>query len=337
MRRGLVNLVVNQVLKDLSYIKPRINRYNKRYEYEAYEYDKGIYVIDVKGVKGFVNNRENILVSNFWALFIGTLRDADAGDVVDTGGGSYALRSSGNVNVDMAYLVYGSGVDPSYFTQYTLQSRKGFLASSIVIAYLSDRTRISVSGILPEDAYEIGVEQGLYDTGGGGHTTLLARTTGSFSRGKAVVYNIDFLYPWVRQIADLLFGTMIERNVIMIDINGVVFLSRTGADPNAGSVYLVLSSSSVSWSPSLYSIPSPLTPSSFYYDNFGSRSLRMTYIHGMMSPSSDIAVNTVALYQPIFRSDGSTTTSCHLVIPLSSPVTFYGNKNNLIVLRMITM
>jgi len=326
-----------ELLRDITSIKPRINRYNKRYEYEAYEYDKGIYIVDVGGVKPKSDGEKDLLLSNFWALFIGTLRDADAGDVVDTGGGSYALRSSGNVNVDMAYLVYGSGVDPSYFTQYTLQSRKGFLASSIVIAYLSDRTRISVSGILPEDAYEIGVEQGLYDTGGGGHTTLLARTTGSFSRGKAVVYNIDFLYPWVRQIADLLFGIMINRNVIMIDINGDVFLSRTFADPNAGSVYLVLSSSSVSWSPSLYSIPSPLTPTSFHNDILGSRSLRTTYIHGVMSPSSDIAVNTVALYQLIFRSDGSTTTSCHLVIPLSSPVTFYGNKNNLIVLRIIAM
>jgi hypothetical protein len=329
--------VSKELLRDITTIKPRINRYNKRFEYEAYEYDRGIYIVDVGGVKPRNNGDKDLLLSNFWALLIGILRDVNAGDVVDTGGTSYTIRSSGDVNAGMAYLAYGSGVDPSYFTQYSLQSRKGFLASSVDIAYLSDRTRISISGILPEDAYEIGIEQALYDTGIFIKTTLLARTTGSFSRGKAVVYNIDFLYPWVRQIGDLLFGTMIEKNVIMIDVNGVVFLSRTGADPNAGSVYLALSSSSVSWSPSLYNIPSPLTPSSFYYDNFGSRSLRMTYVHGMMSPSTDIAVNTIALYQPIFRSDGSTTTSCHLVIPLSSPATFYGNKNNLIVLRIITM
>jgi hypothetical protein len=329
--------VSKELLRDITSVKPRINRYNKRFEYSFYEYDKGVYIVDVGGVKLRSDGDKDLLLSNFWALLIGILRDAYVGDVVDIGGGSYALRSAGEVNAGIAYLAYGSGVDPSYFTQYSLQSRKGFLASSVDIAYLSDRTRISVSGILPEDAYEIGVEQSLYDSGGFVRTTLLARTTGSFSRGNAVVYNIDFLYPWVRQIADLLFGTMIDKNVIMVDVNGVVFLSRTGADPNAGSVYLVLSSSSVSWSPSLYNIPSPITPSLFYYDNFGSRSLRMTYIHGMMSPSSDIAVNTVALYQPIFRSDGTSMTVCHLIIPLSSPVTFYGNKNNLIVLRIIAM
>jgi hypothetical protein len=329
--------ISKELLRDITTIKPRINRYNKKFEYEAYEYDKGVYIVDVGGVKPRSDGDKDLLLSNFWALLIGILRDANVGDVVDIGGGSYTLRSAVDVNTGMAYLVYGSGVDPSYFTQYNLQSRKGFLASSVDIVYLSDRSRISVSGILPEDAYEIGVEQSLYDTPGYARTILLARTTGSFSRGKAVVYNIDFLYPWTRQIADLLFGTMIDKNVIMIDVNGVVFLSRTGADPNAGSVYLVLSSSSVSWSPSLYSIPSPITPSSFYCDNFGSRSLRMTYIHGMMSPSTDIAVNTVALYQPIFRSDGTSLTVCHLVIPLSSPVTFYGNKNNLIVLRIIAM
>jgi hypothetical protein len=329
--------ISKELLRDLTTIKPRINRYNKRYEYEAYEYDRGIYIVDVGGVKPKSNGEKDLLLSNFWALLIGTLRDANVGDTVDIGGGSYTIRSAGDVNSGMAYLVYGTGVDPSYFTQYSLQSRKGFLASSVDIAYLSDRTRISISGILPEDVYEIGVEQLLYDTGGYVRTILLARTTGSFSRGKAVVYNIDFLYPWVRQIGDLLFGTMIDKHVIMVDVNGVVFLSRTGADPNAGSVYLVLSSSPVTWSPSLYNIPSPLTPSSFYYDNFGSRSLRMTYVHGMMSPSTDIAVNTIALYQPIFRSDGTSMTVCHLVIPLSSPATFYGNKNNLIVLRIIAM
>jgi hypothetical protein len=329
--------ISKELLRDITSIKPRINRFNKRYEYEAYEYDRGIYIVDVGGVKPRDDGDKDLLLSNFWALLIGILRDANASDVVDIGGSSYTLRSSGDVNVDMAYLSYGTGVDPSYFTQYSLQSRKGFLASSVDIVYLSDRTRISVSGILPEDAYEVGVEQPLYDTGGYSRTILLVRTTGSFSRGNAVVYNIDFLYPWVRQIGDLMYGTMINRNVSMIDVNGAVFLSRTVGDPNAGSVYLVLSSSSVSWSPSLYNVPSPITPSAFYYDNFGSRSLRMTYIHGMMSPSFDIVVNTIALYQPIYRSDGSTTTSCHLVIPLSSPVTFYGNRNNLIVLRIIAM
>jgi len=335
--RGLVNLVVNQVLKDLSYIKPRINRYNKRYEYEAYEYDKGIYVIDVKGVKGFVNNRENILVSNFWALFIGTLRDADAGDVVDTGGGSYALRSSGNVNYNVANLVYGNRTAPEAFTQNALASGVGSISTTISISYLSDRTRIIFSGTLPADAYEIGVQQGLYDTGGGIRTTLLARKVGFWSKGSSINYFIDHSYPWVRQIGDLMYGAYRNADISVVRDDGATFTARTSGDFNAGSAYIVLSSSPVTWSPSLYNIPSPDTPVQYTHHKLDARIYRAVHFNAVYTPTSDTAINSIALYQSIYDTGGGSNTVCLLVIPLSSPATAYANRNNVFIIRIFAM
>jgi len=81
-RRGIAKYV-SEILEDIKLIKPRCDRFNKRLEYIPYEYDKGIYLIDVKGVKGVVEGYgENVLTSWWWALFLGLLTDSDAGDCV---------------------------------------------------------------------------------------------------------------------------------------------------------------------------------------------------------------------------------------------------------------
>jgi hypothetical protein len=337
MRRSLVNLVVNQVLKDLSYVKPRIHRYNKRFEYSFYEYDRGIYVIDVKGVKGSVNSRENILVSNFWALFLGLVGNLNAGDVVDTGGTSYTIRSSGDVNAAAAYLVYGSGTTSEAFTQNGLASRVGSISTTISISYLSDRTRIIFSGTLPADAYEIGVEQALYDAGGFTRTFLLARKVGFWSKGSSINYFIDYSYPWVRQIGDIMYGVHRDANTSVVRVDGSTFTARTSGDFNVDTAYMVLSSSLVTWSPSLYNIPSPVTPTQYTHSKLDARIYRAIHFNAVYTPLSDTAINTIALYQPIYDTAGGSNTVCLLVIPLSSPATAYANRNNVFIIRIFAM
>jgi len=337
MRRSLVNLVVNQVLKDLSYVKPKIHRFNKRFEYSFYEYDKGIYVIDVKGVKGFVNSRENILVSNFWALFIGLIRKANAGDVVDTGGTSRGLRSFGDVNAAPAYLVYGSGTTPEAFTQNGLASYVGSISTTISISYLSDRTRITFSGTLPGDTYEIGVQQDLFNAGGYRFTFLLARKVGFWSKGSSIRYFIDYSYPWTRQIGDIMYGVHSDANTSVVRVDGATFTARTSGEFSVGSAYIVLSSSSVSWSPSLYSIPSPITPVDYTHHKLDARIFRAVHFNAVYTPTSDTAINSIALYQSIYDTGGGSNTVCLLVIPLSSPATAYANRNNVFIIRIFAM
>ena len=337
MRRSLVNLVVNQVLKDLSYVKPMINRFNKRFEYSFYEYDKGIYVIDVKGVKGSVNGRENILVSNFWALLIGLIRNVNAGDTPSVSGLASDLRTSADVNAGAAYLVYGNGITPEAFTQIALASYVGSISTTISKSYLSDRTRIIFSGTLPADAYELGIYQMFINSAAQNTTTLLARKVGYWSKGSSINYFIDYSYPWVRQIGDLMYGVFGNADTSVIRVDGSTFTARTSADLNVDTAYIVLSSSPVTWSPSLYSIPSPIAPTQYAHHKLDTKIIRAVHFNAVYTPTSDTAINSIALYQPIYDTAGGSNTVCLLVIPLSSPATAYANRNNVFIIRIFAM
>lgn len=331
---------LSEIAEDIVYLKPRM-RMNNRLEYEPYEYDRGIYLVDVANIKGLVEagrrTEEDLLVSSFWALLIGLLRDANPGDVVGIGGGSYTLRATGDVNYGSAYLVYGTGTASEAFTDNALKSYSGSITTSITMAYLSDRTRVTLSGIVPATAYELGIYQTLYDTGGGANTTMLARKIGSWSANQAVSYYIDFFSPWVKQVGDLIYGILRNADVNTQRIDGTTITIRTSAEVNPGSAYLVISPTPVSWSPSLYGVPDAVTPSNYYTDILTSRYIRATIIHGLIAPSSDTQINTLGLYQSVYDSTGATHTVCWLVLPLSSPITLYAARNNLIVLRILAM
>jgi hypothetical protein len=327
---------IEELSKELLGLKPRlVNHRNRRSEYRVYEYDKGIYVVDVKNVKGYVAGEEDLLTSNWWALFLGSIRDTNPYDVVSISGSIYNLRSSEAPASGSAYLSYGTGTIPESFTDRSLVSRTDSISTSISIGYLSDRTRITLSGTLPASASELGIEQVLYDTGSSIHTTLLGRRTGSWSASQAIAWYIDFLQPWVRGIGDYMYGIHSRANITMVRIDGTSFTARTSGDSQSGSAYLVASSDLVSWDPTLHAISNAFSLSNYYADILNTRYTRATMIHGLYSPSQDIQVNTIGLYFPVYDATGASQTVCILVQPLSSPITFYASRNNLVVLRII--
>lgn len=336
----LTTLLDAETILEIFNTRPKL-KFNKRGELIPYEFDRGLYLLDVKGIRGSVKriseSDEDLLVSNFWALLLGTLREYNAGDVVTTAGYSYTLRSSGDATYGTAYLTYGIGTDPEYFTQIALATYKGSISTTISISYMNDRNRISLSGTLPDIAYELGIYQSLYDTAGYNYTTMLGRRTGSWSKGQAVIWNIDFLQPWVRAVADMLYGILLNANATMVDVTEASFTSRSSGDVNASSVWLVASPNAVTWSPSLTSIPNKVDLTTYYFDFLSNRVARMTYLLGTFTPSTDTQYNTVGLYQNIYDSGGGTHTCCMMVIPLSAPITFYANRNNLAILRIIVM
>jgi len=63
----------------------------------------------------------------------------------------------------------------------------------------------------------------------------------------------------------------------------------------------------------------------------------MMSIIGLIAPANDIEVNALALYQPIYDTTGATHTVCIAVLALASPITFYANRNNLVVWRIIAL
>jgi len=325
------------LLAGLNSVKPRPNAFNKRFEYRVYEYDRGVYVVDVSGVRGFVNGRGNMLLSNWWALLLGLLRNLNTGDVLDTGGAGYPLRSAGDVNAGAAVIDYGTGTTPVEFTQFRLASPAGTITPTIAVGYLTDRVRVSLSGTLPATAYELGVRQPLFDTGAYLRYTLLTRVTGSWAAGTGVVYNIDFTAPWVRAVGDMMYGIHSDINATMVRIDGASFTARTAADVNAGSIRLVASSEPVTWSPTLYSIPSPFELTNFYSDLLGTRLVRMVQLAGLISPAADTTVNTLALYQDIFDTAGIAHTVCMAALPLATPITLYAGRNNIVIWRIVAL
>jgi len=338
----LTKLLDAETILEVFRTKPRI-RFNKRGELIPYEFDKGLYLLDVKGIRGSVKGLsegdEDLLVSNFWALLLGTLRDVDVGDVVDAGGAAYGLRTRAGAPAGSAYLAFGSGTDPEYFTQYNLVSWRASITTTISISYMSDRNRVSLSGTLTGDAYELGIFQVLYDTAStpGTHTTMLGRRTGTWRSGQAVVWNIDFLQPWVRSVADVLYGIFRRADVTMVDVTDASFTAKTSGDLNVSPVWIVASPNTMTWSPSLTNIPDKVDLGMAYLDYLGSRWARMTYLVGTFTPLADTQYNTVGLYQGIFDTAGTRHDCCMMVIPLSAPITFYANRNNLAILRIIVM
>jgi hypothetical protein len=323
--------------KDLLQLKPRLNRVNSIFEFEPYEYDKGIYVIDVKGISGGINVEEDLLVSNWWAIFLGLLRKTTPSDVSDQYGTGRTMRCNGDINGPQAYLSYGTGTTPESFIDYVLKSKVGNISTSIAVGYMSDRVRVTLSGIVPANASELGIEQDLYDTSGTDRIFLLGRKVGSWSQNQAVSWYIDFLNPWVRGIGDYMYGILSSSNVTMVRIDGQSITVRTSLESQSGSAYLVASSDVVTWDPTLYAIPNAFSLSTYYADILSSRYIRATILHGLHSPANDITVNTVGLYFPVYDTGGVSHTTCILVQPLSSPITLYAGRNNLIVLRMVAM
>jgi len=329
--------VIDEIAREVIKIKPLTSRKRNKYVFfEPYEFDRGIYIVDViDSIQGIVNGKKNVLTSNFWAYILGTIRDVNAGDVIDTGGRVIIIRTSNNANGGSARIDYGTGTTPEYFTQNVLVSRSGSITTTITMAILNDRGRVTLSGTLPASASELGVAQIMINPDGYTFDVLLARKTGSWASGSGVNYYIEFLNPWVQGMTSLVYGLLRDADVPMTRIDGVLFVARTSGDVNAGSSYLVGSKDPFSWSPDAYAIPNAFSISTYYTDYLGSRYLRGVLYTGIINPTTDIQLTALGLYQGIFDNGGATHTVCLLAYPLS--LTLYASRNNLVMLRIIVM
>jgi hypothetical protein len=329
--------VIDEIAREVIKIKPLISKKKNKYVFfEPYEYDRGIYIVDViDSIQGVVNGRKNVLTSTFWAYFLGILRDANVSDVLDISGNSRTITTSSDPTSGVARIDYGTGTTPEYFTQNALASRVGSISTTITMTILSDRGRITLSGTLPASASELGIVQNLNISPSGSTDFLLARKVDSWSSGSGVSYYIEFLNPWVQGITTLFYGLFRNVDVPMTRIDGTSFTARTGGDVSSGPSYLVGSRDPFSWSPNLYAIPNAFSISTYYTDYLSSRYLRGVIYTGIINPTSDIQLTALGLYQGIFDNGGATHTVCLLAYPVS--LTLYASRNNLVMLRILVM
>jgi len=329
--RRLIDEIARQIKADITLPKRPL---------DLYEFDRGIYLIDVplnQTVNGFVNGKRNILTFNFWALKFGLLGDFNAGGAVDVGGGVYTLRTIGDPQWGAVQLAIGSDSTPEDITQYKLGNEIATLPTTVTFGRLSDRNRITLSGVTTQDASEVGIKAPLRNDAGWNLWFLIARKAMTVSANQAINWYIDFLQPWLYNWALAMYGYLTDSNPSgVVDELGYIYQVRTWADANAGSVRIRVSSQTYTWSPDLATISAELEiPPYLRYDNF--RNIVYLFIIGNVIPPDDMSVNTVALMQPMFDTNGNVRNTYVAVIPLSSPATLYKNRSNLIFIRLVAM
>jgi len=323
--------LIKQILEDMPPIKKPM---------DAYEFDKHIHIVDIpvkETVIGSILGRRNILVFNYWALLFGTLDNSDVGGAISAGGISYTLRTSNSVPVGSIYIAIGSGTTPEAFTQYNLVSSIKSLTSTVTFGQLSDRNRITVTGVTDTAAEEVGLFQQLYDTSSNKHTTMLARKLIHVDAGKTINYYIDFLNPWTYNFALIMYGIHTYSDVSGVtDTSGAQFKARSSGDVNSGPVRLRGSSQAYQWTPSLVNISSDIEFATYrYLVNY--RFTVFYFIIGIAVPSSSLQLNTLSLIQGIYDTSASSHDVYQMVLPLSSPITLYAYTTNIVFLRLVAM
>jgi len=305
---------------------------------DSYEYDKYIHLIDIplkETVIGHINGKRNILVFNFWLVFFGLLTDSNISDALDISGSTKTVGTAGDFNLAAAYLTYGYSTSPELFYQNSLVSYGGSISTSRSFGQLSDRNRITLSGVSPAEIQEIGIYQSVNPASS--WTIMYARKQMYVPRNKTINYYIDFLMPWTYNCALLMYGFLSEANVSgAIDAYGASYTLRSSGDVNAGAVRMRVSQTLYSWSPSLTNISYDLELST-YRTVGNARSAVYLFIVGIASPTTDISVNTISLIQSLYDTGGTGHDTYVLILPLQTPITLYAGRTNVIFLRFVAM
>ena len=290
------------------------------------EIRKGHYIINIPlkdTIIGHVNGKRNLLTYSFWKETLGIEATANCSQIYNPIFGGYSSPTGS------AYIEYGYGTQ-ACFSQNTLQNQAGSISTQVSIGTLSDRVRITLYGVLPENINpptQIAPYIPLNDGYNG-----LGVWSGSFSPGTAVTYYIDVLQPWVQNYAYIIYSWMTGLSgVPVVSTSGSSF-GTTACEANGGSI-MIGSVNSYSWSPAITSITQDVTfGTSHNFQNNGTSVV--DYITGNATPSETIQIQTLGLIQRYYN--GSTYVPILiLVLPLSSPITLYANQINSVSLRLV--
>jgi len=296
--------------------------------FEPIELKRGLYIIDVplkKTVIGHINGKRNTLVVEFWEIAIGI----EAGSCCYSYCKQYGMGSGGRFG-----LSYGYGTGSTSWTECNLQDPAGGVNTQSTIGILSDRTRVSLIGVLPNQlsspATEVGVIQPEY-IGGDVYAFMIARVTGSWSGGTTIVYYIDYLQPWTSNFAYLVYSFNTGSGVTVTDTSGNSI--STAYNEYTGSSIMIGSVNSYTWSPTLYSITEDVVFNTSHSVSIGS-AVATDYILGTVTPSQTMQIQTLGLVQN-YTSGSSSYPVLIFVLPLPSPITLYANQLNQVYLRLV--
>lgn len=134
-------------------------------------------VYDEKG-KLILRKKAESWIRNFLYYVYGVLTDSSL-NMVDYGGTTYTIRTSGDVNIEAVRIRLGIDLTPPSFGDYRLVSEITNFVATVAVSPITGGYRITIYGTYTPTTsttvYEIGLSQAVFDTGGSGRTVLLFR------------------------------------------------------------------------------------------------------------------------------------------------------------------
>ncbi len=300
--------------------------------YKAVEVRKGHYIINIpmkRTIIGHINGKKNVLNFNFWSTVFSGLCCCNVNNLLDTKNNNLTAQS-GKPVATINNIGYGSGTGSASISQYNLENSCGSIGAQASIGTLSDRSRITVYGTLPNNVNCQINEIGLWGYDEDGYPLYYSRVTGSVSPNSAVSYYIDFLEPWVQNFALIQYKFFTGNTVNCI----------TDPSGNCHSFYeiytqaeLIGSENQYTWNPQIYSISQDVVFNTSHYVSNNENSV-VDYILGSYTPSQNMIIYTLGLLQYLYDEDNNSYPAFILIFPLQDPITLYSNQENQVSLRL---
>ena len=328
--------IERHVIKEVENAITKLDRVSRLRSWRS----KSLNILAPHTIKASMPNKNEVpdlLLANFWNTFWGIIRNVNVDAIVDWDGYTRTLRTAGTLAYAPAVVEVGSGTDPERFEDRKLSSPIKGLSTSLSLGYDSSKSRVTVEGATDVDVQEVGVRVTLYDKNGNGRVILMTRKVISYSAGSTICVYIDFMKPWLYNIAKVWYGVLANVNVDgVVDDAGNSFTVRTTGDLNSSSAVVMLSSSKVSWDPTLHSIPDALMPDQNVYI-WTHRKFSMLIYNVYRAPTTDEEWWTIGLKMGMYDTGGNSHDTYIAVLPLDTSITFKSSITNLLQIRLVAL
>lgn len=328
--------IERHVIKDIENIITKLDRVSRLKSWKQ----KALNVFAPSTIRASVSNKNklpDLLLANFWNTFWGIIRNVNVDAIVVYGGATYTLRTAGDFARDTASIHVGDGTDPEKFDDYKLSSDIKSFKADVSLGYDSSKSRVTASAVTDVDVQEVGITEEVYDDAGNNRTALITRKVISYSAGSTICVYIDFMKPWLYNIAKVWHGILANLNVDgVVDEAGNSFTVRSSGDLNSSGAVVMLSPSTVSWEPTLHSIPDALKPDQYVHMHLA-RKYSMLIYDVYRAPSTDEEWQTIGLKMGLFDTDGNSHDTYIAVLPLDTPITFKSLITNLLQIRLVAL
>lgn len=266
----------------------------------------------------------DLLVRNFWRYLLSQLALVNV-TMTDEGGAARTIRWN-DISCASAEVKFGTSTAAPAWDDYALKApytaaEGAALTPSLTVG--ADRMLITFGrGVAAAGVREVGLRQGLVDTGGTVRSIYLARAVldSAPPAGSTVLYRLAIYPPWVKNFALMWFGLLRDANQDgAVDVTGATYTMRTNLIVLAAPPYLQVGVGTREFSFDDYALTTPLTlSSSLYYENTDTYVL--IAITGVARLTADMTITELGMVQKLYDSGGATRDTLLLRYVLPSPV-----------------